>query len=66
MFPTSHPDLSGQLAKDRAEHLRAEAARYRRVHGFLAQWRPARVVEPAADLHRVVPAPDPAKADRAA
>jgi hypothetical protein len=70
MFPTSHPDLMGQLASDRAERLRAEAASVRRARQAVARWRQARFVEPAADLHRVVPAPVPAdlpaKADRAA
>jgi hypothetical protein len=65
MFPTAHPDFTGQLANDRAASLRAAAHRYRLSHPFLARWRPARIVEPAADLSRVVPAAS-AKADRAA
>jgi hypothetical protein len=67
MFPTSHPDLSGQLANERVTRLRADAARYRRSHPFLARWRPARFIEPTADLSRVIPAaPETVKADRAA
>jgi hypothetical protein len=65
MFPTAHPDFTGQLANDRAASLRAAAHRYRLSHPFLARWRPARFVEPAADLSRVAPAAS-AKADRAA
>jgi hypothetical protein len=56
MFPTAHPDIMGQLANERAAGLRAAAARYRLGRPFLARWRPARIVEPAADLSRVVPA----------
>jgi hypothetical protein len=54
MFPTAYPDISGQLANDRVAALRAAAERFRRSRG-LAMWRPARVIEPAADLSRVVP-----------
>jgi hypothetical protein len=60
MFPTAHPDIMGQLA-----NLRAAADRYRLGRPFLARWRPARVIEPAADLSRVVSA-EAARADRAA
>jgi hypothetical protein len=56
MFQTAHPDISGQLATERAAELRADADRYRRAKPFLARWRPARFVEPAADRSRVVPA----------
>jgi hypothetical protein len=56
MFPTAHPDIMGQLANERAAGLRAAADRYRLGRPFLARWRPARIVEPAADLSRVVPA----------
>jgi hypothetical protein len=56
MFPTAHPDFTGQLANDRAAGLRAAAARYRTSRPVLARWRPARFVEPS-DLSRVVPAP---------
>ncbi len=56
MFPTAHPDIMGQLANERAAGLRAAADRYRFGRPFLARWRPARVIEPAADLSRVVPA----------
>jgi hypothetical protein len=68
MFPTAHPDVMGQLANERAAGLRAAAARYRTSRPVLARWRPARFVEPAADLSRVVPAPFPteSKAGRAA
>ena len=67
MFPTSYPGLSGQLANERIARLRADAARYRTGHPFLARWRPARFIEPTADLSRVTPAaPETAKADRAA
>ena len=69
MFPTAHPDLMGQLAIERAEGLRAAAARFRLGRPTIARWRPARFVEPNADLSRVVPTPLPAeasKADRAA
>ena len=59
MFPTAHPDVMGQLATERAAGLRAAAARYRVSRPVLASWRPARFVEPAADLSRVVPAPVP-------
>jgi hypothetical protein len=57
MFPTAHPDLMGQLANDRAASLRADAERHRRSRPLLARWRPARFVEPAADLSRVAPVP---------
>jgi hypothetical protein len=68
MFPTAHPDLVGQLADERAASLRAAADRYRLGRPFLARWRPARFIEPAGDLSRVVPAPAPetAKTGRAA
>jgi hypothetical protein len=56
MFPTAHPDFTGQLANDRAAGLRVAAARYRTSRPVLARWRPARFVEPS-DLSRVVPAP---------
>jgi hypothetical protein len=57
MFPTTHPDLMGQLADQRAAGLRAEAERVRRSRPLPLRWRPARFVEPAADLSRVAPAP---------
>jgi hypothetical protein len=56
MFPSAHPDQMGQLADERAAVLRTAAARYRLGRPFLASWRPARFVEPAADRSRVVPA----------
>ena len=56
MFPTAHPDVSGHLANERAAILRAAADRHRFGRPFLARWRPARIVEPTADLSRVVPA----------
>ena len=56
MFPTAHPDIMGQLANERAATLRSDAERYRRSRPFLASWRKARFVEPAADLSRVSPA----------
>ena len=59
MFPTAHPDITGQLANERAAGLRAAADRYRFGRPFLARWRPARIVEPTADLSRVVPAEPP-------
>jgi len=67
MFPTAHPDITGQLANERAADLRADAQRYRRGRPFLASWRKARFVEPAADLSRVSPtaAPGPAEAETA-
>jgi hypothetical protein len=64
MFPSAHPDLMGQLAKERAASLRAEAQRYRKRDVIHARWRPARFVEPAADLSRVSPAPEPVKIPR--
>ena len=76
MFPTAHPDVMGQLATERAAGLRTAAARYRSSRPLPAGWRPARFVEPAGDLSRVVPGPVPtetphvpapaAKSDRAA
>jgi hypothetical protein len=69
MFPTAHPDLMGQLAIERVNGLREAAARFRLAHPSRAWWRPARFVEPDADLNRVIPAPAPAEApsaDRAA
>ena len=57
MFPSAQPDLMGQLAKERAAGLRAEAEHYRNRRPLLARWRPARFVEPAADLSRVLPVP---------
>jgi hypothetical protein len=56
MFPTAHPDLMGQLATERAAGLRADAERVRRGR-VPARWRPARFVDPAADLSRVTPVP---------
>jgi hypothetical protein len=64
MFPSAHPDLLGQLAKERAASLRAEAQRYRRRGSIHARWRPARFVEPAADLSRVSPVPEPIQTPR--
>ena len=55
MFPTAHPDISGHLADERAAGLRAAAAHYRAGRPVLASWRPARFIEPAGDLSRVVP-----------
>ena len=55
MFPTAHPDIMGQLARERAASLRADAERYRRSRPSLASWVKARFVEPAADLSRVPP-----------
>ena len=56
MFPTAHPDIMVQLANARVDQLRAVAERHRRSRPFLAGWRKARFVEPAADLSRVSPA----------
>jgi hypothetical protein len=56
MFPTAHPELTGQLANQRAAGLRADADRHRRSRPLLARWHPARFIEPAADLSRVAPA----------
>jgi hypothetical protein len=69
MFPSAYPDLMGQLAKERAASLRADAQRYHQRRPILATWRPARFVEPAADRSRVVPVPEPIqipRTDRAA
>jgi hypothetical protein len=57
MFPTAYPDLMGQLAKERAASLRAEAQRYRHRRPIRHRWSPARFVEPAPDLSRVSPVP---------
>lgn len=67
MFPTAHPDVMGQLANERAAGLRAAAARFRGSRPVPAGWRPARFVEPAADLSRVSPtaASEPAEAETA-
>ena len=62
MFPTAHPDVMGQLANERAAGLRFAAARYRTSRPVLARWRPARFLEPAGDLSRVVPGPVPIEA----
>jgi hypothetical protein len=62
MFPTAHPDVMGQLATERAAGLRTAAARYRGGRPVLARWLPARFVEPAGDLSRVVPGPVPTEA----
>ena len=62
MFPNAHPDIMGQLANQRAAALRADAERHRRSRPFLASWRNARFVEPAADLSRVPPLPAEADA----
>jgi hypothetical protein len=56
MFPTAHPDIMVQLATARVDQFRAVAERHRRGRPFLASWRKARFVEPAADLSRVSPA----------
>ena len=64
MFPTAHPDLTGQLATDRAAGLRAAAERYRSRRPAPARWRPARFVEPAADRSRVIPVPEPIQTPR--
>jgi hypothetical protein len=69
MFPTAHPDIMGQLANERAAELRAAGRRYRIRRAFPDRWRPARIVEPAADLSRAVPAAphdEASKAGRAA
>ena len=69
MFPSAYPDLMGQLAKERAASLRADAERYRRGRPIAHRWRPARFVEPVADRSRVVPGPEPVqlpRTDRAA
>jgi hypothetical protein len=69
MFPTAHLDLSGQLANQRAAGLLADADRVRWSRQAPARWRPARFVEPAADLSRVTPATAPVqlpRTDRAA
>ena len=55
MFPTAHPDVMGQLANERAAGLRASAARFRSSRPLPVSWRPARFVESAGDLSRVVP-----------
>jgi hypothetical protein len=65
MFPSAHPDIMGQLANDRAASLRAVAERANRGRHVRAMWRPARIVEPAPDLSRVVPVEAP-RTDRAA
>ena len=65
MFPTAHPDIMVQLANARIDELRADAERYRRGRPFLASWRKARFVEPAADLSRVLPAAAPEAAEAA-
>jgi hypothetical protein len=57
MFPSAYPDLMGQLANERAASLRAEAEHYRHRRPLFARWRPARFVEPSADLSRVTPVP---------
>jgi hypothetical protein len=57
MFPAAHPDLMGQLAIERSEGLRAAAARFRLGRPSIARWRPARFVQPTADLSRVAPDP---------
>jgi hypothetical protein len=62
MFPTAHPDVMGQLATERAAGLRTAAARYRGGRPLPAGWLPARFVEPAGDLSRVVPGPVPTEA----
>ena len=61
MFPTAHPDTTGQLAIERAASLQAAAQRYRSARPDIARWRPAVFREPAADLSRA--APLPAEAD---
>ena len=65
MFPTAHPDIMVLLANARIDELRADAERYRRGRPFLASWRKARFVEPAADLSRVSPAAAPEAAEAA-
>jgi hypothetical protein len=57
MFPTAHPDLMGQLAIERAEGLRAAAARFRLGRPSIARWRPARFAQPTWDQSRVSPDP---------
>ena len=64
MFPTAHPDLTGQLFKERVASLRAEAQRYRSGRPIEAGWRPARFVEPVADRSRVTPVPEPIQTPR--
>jgi hypothetical protein len=65
MFPAAHPDIMGQLARERVADLRADAERHRRSRPFLASWRRARFVEPVADLSRVSPAAAPEAAEAA-
>jgi hypothetical protein len=62
MFPTAHPDTTGQLAIERAAGLRAAAQRYRSARPVPARWRPAVFREPVADLSRVPPLPAEADA----
>jgi hypothetical protein len=62
MFPTAHPDTTGQLAIERAASLRAAGQRYRASRLLPAHWRPALFREPAADLSRVPPLPAEADA----
>ena len=62
MFPSAHPDIMGQLASERTAEFRAAATRHRAHRPALAGWRPARFVEPAGDLSRVVPGPVPTEA----
>jgi hypothetical protein len=64
MFPTAHPDLMGQLVKERAASLRAEAQRHRRGRPIVARRRPSRFVEPVADRGPVTPVPEPIQTPR--
>jgi hypothetical protein len=55
LFPTAHPDQMGQLATERAEGLRAAAARFRLGRPTLPVWRPARFTQPTPGPSRVTP-----------
>jgi hypothetical protein len=64
MFTTYHPDQLQLIAGERTARLFADAAAWR-ARRFVAEWRPARLLQPTLDLDRL-PAARPAPTGRAA
>jgi hypothetical protein len=59
MFTTYHADQTPLIARDRTARLLADASA-RRSRRFVAQWRPARLLQPTLDLDRLPAArPEP-------
>jgi hypothetical protein len=63
---STHPDVTGTLAAERIARLLAEAEDHRRAHRPPARWRPARFLQPRADLQRVTAPAAAGQVERAA